>query len=120
MKAEELKRRLEADPDYRAAQQTPDLPEEIAEAVIELRVRAGLSQQELAERVGTGQANISRLEHAIAMPTLPFLQRVAAALGARLQVAFCPAAGEAAPATAFAQPALGAVGEDDAGEATLS
>lgn len=71
------------------AAQEPDreLAYQIAQDVFELRTEAGLSQAELAERVGTKQPRISVLESAAGSPpTLSFLLRVATALGARLVV----------------------------------
>lgn len=44
------------------------------------RAAKGWSQEELAERVGTGQSNISDIEHAVGNPTLKTMARIAAAL----------------------------------------
>lgn len=51
-----------------------------------LREARGLSQRELAERVGTTQSAIARLEAGNNSPSLPTLDRIAAALGAELTV----------------------------------
>ena len=51
-----------------------------------LRIMRGLTQQELAELVGTKQPSIARLESGKRSPSLPFLQRVAEALGTTLSV----------------------------------
>ncbi len=77
---------LAQDPEYLAAERAlrPDL--NLANDVVALRVQAGWSQAELAARVGTNQANISRLESALANPTVKFIKKVAAALGAELDV----------------------------------
>lgn len=53
-----------------------------------LREARGLSQRELAERVGTTQSAIARLEAGNISPSLPTLDRVADALGAELMVSF--------------------------------
>lgn len=45
------------------------------------RVRAGLTQQELADRVGSDQAQISGYETGSIMPSGPRLQDLAKALG---------------------------------------
>ncbi len=86
MNMDELDLLLARDPDYATAERElrPDLS--LAGDVITLRVDAGWSQAELAAQVGTNQANISRLEGALANPTLKFLKKVARALGAELDV----------------------------------
>ena len=54
----------------------------VAQLIYDARNRAGLSQAELAERIGTKQSVISRLEDAdYEGHSLSMLQRIAAALG---------------------------------------
>ncbi|MBI2590273.1 MAG: helix-turn-helix transcriptional regulator [Candidatus Blackburnbacteria bacterium] len=43
-------------------------------------------QEQLAKKVGTGQAVISRLEGINAKPSISLLRRVAQALGTKIQV----------------------------------
>lgn len=52
--------------------------------VREQRVAQGLSQGQLADEVGTGQPNISRIEHAAANPTYKTMMKIAKALGVEL------------------------------------
>jgi transcriptional regulator with XRE-family HTH domain/predicted RNase H-like HicB family nuclease len=54
------------------------------------RRRAGISQAELARRAGLSQPVVARLEDPDHNPTLATLERVAAALGARLDVGLRP------------------------------
>jgi len=54
--------------------------------VREARRRAGLTQSELAARVGTSQPAIARYERARAMPDLTTLQRIAEACGLELRL----------------------------------
>jgi transcriptional regulator with XRE-family HTH domain len=64
----------------------------IAKNIYELRNKAGLSQAELAKRIGTTQSVISRLEDAdYEGHSLPMLQRVAAALDKRIEIRWVPA-----------------------------
>jgi len=53
-----------------------------------LREKRGLTQKELAERLGTTQSAIARLEAGNIAPSLPVLDKVAAALGLELVVSF--------------------------------
>jgi len=50
--------------------------------------KRGLSQRELADRVGTTQSAIARLEARNISPSLPTLDKVADALGVELIVSF--------------------------------
>jgi ribosome-binding protein aMBF1 (putative translation factor) len=58
----------------------------VIKSIIANRQKRGLSQQQLAERVGTRQPVISRLERGGGNPTLNLLQRVANALDLKLEV----------------------------------
>ena len=59
----------------------------LAYRITELREKCGLTQAQLAEKVGTTQTGISRLENPnYRNYSLTTLERVAAALGARLRV----------------------------------
>jgi len=59
-------------------------------AVRERRLALGLSQTELAARAGMTQPALSRLEAGGVVPTLPLLDRIAAALDADLTVTLSP------------------------------
>jgi ribosome-binding protein aMBF1 (putative translation factor) len=62
---------------------------EVARTIYRLRSRAKLTQQALAERVGTTASVISRLEDAdYTGHSLAMLRRIAAALGRRVQIRF--------------------------------
>ena len=64
---------------------------EVAQRIYELRQQAGLSQTELAKRVGTTQSVISRLEDAdYEGHSLAMLNRIAAAVERRVEIRFLP------------------------------
>lgn len=63
---------------------------DIAENVVRLRRHRGLTQRALAERLGTRQPAIARIEAAAANPRLGTLRELAHALGARLRILFEP------------------------------
>jgi len=62
--------------------------------MIKARRLAGLSQKEIAQRMGTKQAAIARLESSSGKvkhsPSLATLQRYAKAIGCRLDIKFIP------------------------------
>ena len=62
----------------------------LASAVIGARARAGLTQEELAERMGTSQSAIARLESGRSRPSTTTLAKLAAATGTKLRVSFVP------------------------------
>ena len=63
----------------------------VAQLIYAARTQAGLSQAELAERIGTKQSVISRLEDAdYDGHSLGVLQRIAAALGQSLEIRLLP------------------------------
>ena len=57
-----------------------------------LRIQAGLTQEELAALVGTHQSSIARFESGKRAPSWDLMQRVAEALGFVVQVQFVPRA----------------------------
>ena len=65
----------------------------VGSAVRAARRRAGVSQGELAERAGTSQPSIARLEKGQVSPTVITLDRIARALGTDLVIDFEPQPG---------------------------
>src|ERR1017187_5119325 len=85
---ERLKREFQ-DPAYREAYANSFLDTYIAAQVQALRQQRGWTQSELAERCGTRQPGIARLENSNhAKASLDFLRRVSAAFDTRLKVSF--------------------------------
>jgi transcriptional regulator with XRE-family HTH domain len=62
----------------------------LARELIDARTRAGLTQAELALRMGTTQSAVARMESGRRLPSLATLQRYAAATGARAEVRLVP------------------------------
>ena len=74
-----------------AALEAARLTTAIAQEIYNLRTKAGLTQKQLAELVGTTHSVISRLEDAdYAGHSLKMLQRISAALRYRLELRFVP------------------------------
>ena len=82
------------DPKYVEAYDALEGEFSLAAALIEARAHAGLTQQQLAERMHTTQAVIARLESGRVKPSTRTLERLAAATGMRLRISFEPLAAE--------------------------
>jgi ribosome-binding protein aMBF1 (putative translation factor) len=82
----ELKRRWHGDPEFESAYREADAEFRVIEALIRARTDAQLSQAELAQRMGTTQSAIARLEGGHVSPTLATLGRYADATGNRLAI----------------------------------
>jgi transcriptional regulator with XRE-family HTH domain len=63
---------------------------EIISALIKARKEQNITQVELAKRVHTDQANISRLERGNYNPSLSFLKRIADGLNMDVHISFEP------------------------------
>jgi len=61
---------------------------ELIQAIIEKRIELGLTQTELAKRLGTKQSAISRLERGTYNPTVSFLRNLAKAFNTELHISF--------------------------------
>ena len=64
----------------------------LARAVIDARVTAGLTQEQLAQRMDTTQSVIARLESGRTRPSTQTLERLATATGTHLRISFEPGA----------------------------
>ncbi len=62
----------------------------LVSARIEARTRAGLTQEQVAQRMKTTQAVIARLEGGGSKPSTRTLERYAEATGSRLRITFEP------------------------------
>lgn len=90
MRLAEYREHLQHDPDYLAAEEELRPLLDLADMVLAQRLARGWSQSDLAERVGTKQANISRLESGLANPSVKFLHKLASALGETLTIQLHP------------------------------
>lgn len=81
-----LKAELLASAETRAAYDAQADEFAVARELIAARTKAGLTQADVAERMGTTQSTIARLEAGRAAPSLRSLQRYAQAVGCRAVV----------------------------------
>jgi ribosome-binding protein aMBF1 (putative translation factor) len=77
----QLRKELLAEPAVREAYEKQQAEYAIARAIIAARAHAGLSQAELAARMGTSQPFVARLESGRTLPSIRTLLRVAEATG---------------------------------------
>jgi ribosome-binding protein aMBF1 (putative translation factor) len=83
-------------PEFKAAYDALEEEFALAGALIEARSKADMTQEQVAEAMGTTQTVIARLESGRTMPSTRTLERFAKATGMRLRISFVPAK----PATA--------------------
>lgn len=62
----------------------------IIQAVIDARKAHNMTQQELSERTGIAQSDISKLENGNSNPTLSMLKRLAEGMGMSVRLQFVP------------------------------
>jgi ribosome-binding protein aMBF1 (putative translation factor) len=83
---EEFKERLLSNPAVRAEYDRLAPEFEIAAELLRARLRAGMSQEEVAARMNTSQSAIARLESGQTLPSTKTLLRFAEATGSKVKV----------------------------------
>ncbi|MEE8560281.1 MAG: helix-turn-helix transcriptional regulator [Alphaproteobacteria bacterium] len=78
-----MKDKMLSDPEVREAYDAMTGEFALARELIAARVRAGLTQAELAERMGTTQSAVARIESGRRLPSMKTLLRYAKATGSR-------------------------------------
>ena len=86
----ELHKKWMKNPSYRRTYDTLEDEFALASAVIDARNRAGLTQHELAKKMGTTQPVVARLESGRSRPSISTLERLAKTTGSRLLISFTP------------------------------
>jgi len=85
-----MHKRWMEEPQYQRAYEALEGEFGLAKAVIEARNRVGLTQAELARKMGTTQPVLARLEGGRTRPSMRTLERLARATGTRLLIRFEP------------------------------
>jgi ribosome-binding protein aMBF1 (putative translation factor) len=75
----------EKDPSFRAIFEAAWQERELLRALARRREELGLSQTEVAARMGTSQSTLARLEQGNAKPTLATVARLAKAMGKKIE-----------------------------------
>lgn len=86
--AEESFREWKKDPAFVAAYDALENEFALASALIEARSKADMTQEEVAEAMGTTQAVVARLESGKVLPSTRTLERFARATRTRLRITF--------------------------------
>lgn len=81
-------RRSVQSPEYQAEQKRLAPYEALARMVIARRIRYGLTQEQLADRMGTSESAISRLEGGQHRPSVGTLEKLGEAFGERIVLGF--------------------------------
>lgn len=59
---------------------------DLVKALIENRLRKGITQKQLAEKIGTKQSSIARFESGNYNPSWAFIQKLASAVDAKIKI----------------------------------
>jgi predicted transcriptional regulator len=81
-----LKKELLKDKEVKDHYEEIGLEFDLIRLLIKKRIEKGLTQKEIAEKIGTKQSAIARLESGKYNPSLAFLNKVANALDAKIKV----------------------------------
>ena len=74
------------EPEYKREYEALEEEFSFVQTLIQARTRAGLTQEQVAERMKTTQAAVARLERGGTRPSTRTLERYAAATGSRLRI----------------------------------
>ena len=86
--AADIRRHAKADAEYRKVRARFARAEAVARLLIQFRMKHNLTQEQLAQRMGTSAPAISRLESGTHVPSLTTLSRLAEAAGEHLVIGF--------------------------------
>ena len=92
----ELRKKWKKDPDFRKEYKALNPEFKLARDLIEARSKAGLSQSDVAERMGTSQPTVARLESGH-KPSLKTLERYAEAIGMKVEINLVVSAAKTRP-----------------------
>jgi DNA-binding XRE family transcriptional regulator len=83
-----LNKRLQEDPEFKKLWEDDAVRREIVGKLVEIRIKNDLTQKELANRLGTSQSAIARIESGKGNPSINFLIKLGQVLGKKLEVNF--------------------------------
>ena len=86
----ELRERWMKNSKFRAEYEALGPEFDLIRALISARIQSGLTQTQIAERMGTTQSAVARLEGGRSNPSMKTLAKYAKATGTRLRISFEP------------------------------
>ncbi len=85
---QKFKEELLKDPEVRTEYEALKPEYEVIRALVSARLEQNLTQEQLAQRTGIRQSNISRIESGTCSPTIATLQQLANGMGKKLHIEF--------------------------------
>ena len=85
-KLSQLKAELIVDEEFQREYESLEEEFSVAGQLVEARMKANLTQEEVARRMGTTQSVVARLESGSPLPSLRSLKRYASAIGGKLEI----------------------------------
>lgn len=82
-----LKKQLKS-PEFRKEWEASEVQYQLVKEIIRIRLEKNISQRELAKRANTTQAVISRVESMSVNPSIGLVEKIANALGKKLELTF--------------------------------
>ena len=86
IKFSDFKKELFKDKEFKKAYDELEFEYALKSLIIEKRIKEGLTQKQLAKKIGIHQPLLSRLESGNYNPSVKFLQKVAKGLNAKLKI----------------------------------
>ena len=86
VKFEQIHNRLMRDEEFQMEHGKLKPRYELIAQIIDVRNRLNMTQEELAQRIGTQKSNISRFESGSYNPTLDFITKIARSLGKEVRI----------------------------------
>lgn len=83
---DEIKKEWLKDPEFKKKYTSLSLEYGLISAIIERRIKSGLTQKKLAKKIGTKQSSIARFESGTYNPTLSFIRKLTEVLGVTITV----------------------------------
>ncbi|MBI2326775.1 helix-turn-helix transcriptional regulator [Candidatus Curtissbacteria bacterium] len=84
---EYLKKQLK-DPEFKKEWEKSESAYQVTRELIRARIEGKISQRQLAQKAGTTQAVISRIENMTVSPSIALVQRIAKSLGKKVEIKF--------------------------------